>query len=186
MRYFYDTEFIEDGHTIDLVSIGILAEDDREFYAVSSEFSVERLSANQWLVENVRPSLPGGETPGCRCIARWHLDREHPDVRPRAQIARAVRDFLLAGPTKPELWAWYAAYDHVALCQLWGAMIDLPDGIPMFTCDIQQERVRLGNPPLPKQADGLHNALADARHNRLMFTALRAAGAAVPPEQEAR
>lgn len=25
-RYFYDTEFIEDGHTIDLISIGIVAD----------------------------------------------------------------------------------------------------------------------------------------------------------------
>ena len=38
MRYFYDCEFIEDGRTIDLVSIGVVAEDGREYYAVSTEF----------------------------------------------------------------------------------------------------------------------------------------------------
>ena len=38
MRYFYDTEFIEDGETIELVSFGVVAEDGREFYAVSSDF----------------------------------------------------------------------------------------------------------------------------------------------------
>src|SRR3954452_23658432 len=37
-RYFYDTEFIEDGTTIDLVSIGVVDETGREFYAVSTEF----------------------------------------------------------------------------------------------------------------------------------------------------
>ncbi len=30
MRYFLDTEFYEDGKTIDLISIGIVAEDGRE------------------------------------------------------------------------------------------------------------------------------------------------------------
>lgn len=35
MRYFFDTEFYEDGKTIDLVSIGIVAEDGRELYAVN-------------------------------------------------------------------------------------------------------------------------------------------------------
>jgi hypothetical protein len=30
MRYWLDTEFIEDGKTIDLISIGIVAEDGRE------------------------------------------------------------------------------------------------------------------------------------------------------------
>ncbi len=38
MKFFLDTEFIEDGRTIDLVSIGVVAEDGREFYAVSTEF----------------------------------------------------------------------------------------------------------------------------------------------------
>jgi hypothetical protein len=42
-------------------------------------------------------------------------------------------------------------------------MIDLPDGVPMWTNDIQQEAVRLGI-ALPEQAQGQHNALADARH----------------------
>ena len=41
-RYFYDTEFIEDGTTIDLVSIGIVDEAGREFYAVSTEFDERR------------------------------------------------------------------------------------------------------------------------------------------------
>lgn len=33
MKYFLDTEFHEDGKTIDLISIGIVAEDGREYYA---------------------------------------------------------------------------------------------------------------------------------------------------------
>ena len=37
-RFFYDTEFIEDGTTIDLVSIGVVDETGREFYAVSTQF----------------------------------------------------------------------------------------------------------------------------------------------------
>ena len=38
VRYFYDTEFIDDGRTIELISIGVAAEDGREYYAVSTEF----------------------------------------------------------------------------------------------------------------------------------------------------
>lgn len=175
MRYFYDTEFIENGVTIDLVSIGIVAQDGREFYAVSSEFSVTALCANPWLVENVRPSLPGRERRRCRCVSGWHLDRDHPDVRSRAQIARAVADFLLgpggsratAGVPDVELWADYGAYDHVALCQLWGTMMQRPEGIPMWTHDLRHEIEKMPKgAPLPEQAGGLHNALADARHAR--------------------
>lgn len=175
MRYFYDTEFVEDGTTIDLVSIGIVADDGRELYAVSSEFDVGKLHRNPWLVENVWPYLPTRQHPSgarCRCL-HGHLDVDDPVVRPRAQIARAVRDFLLVGEGKPELWAWYGAYDHVALCQLWGRMIDLPDGVPMWTNDIKQEAARLGDPEMPPQDVKEHHALADARHNRVRFEFLQ-------------
>ncbi|MGH3586987.1 MAG: polyadenylate-specific 3'-exoribonuclease AS [Pseudonocardia sp.] len=168
MRIFYDTEFIEDGTTIDLISIGMVAEDGRELYAVSSEFDVAKLHANPWLVENVWPSLPQVQHgPGVRCKCPYgHLDLDDPAVRPRAQIARLVADFIRATPD-PQLWAYYAAYDHVAYAQLFGRMIDLPDGLPMHTGDLVQEAQRLGLTPadLPEQPDGLHNALADARHN---------------------
>jgi len=49
MRYWYDTEFIEDGSTIDLISIGIVAEDGREYYAISTEFSAKKGLQNQHL-----------------------------------------------------------------------------------------------------------------------------------------
>lgn len=55
MRYFYDTEFIEDGHTIELISIGVVAEDGREYYAVSTEFDPER--AGSWVRTHVLPKL---------------------------------------------------------------------------------------------------------------------------------
>ena len=61
MRYFYDTEFIEDGSTIELVSIGIVAEDGREFYAVSTEFNAS--NANEWVRENVLSKLPRASHP---------------------------------------------------------------------------------------------------------------------------
>lgn len=66
MRYFYDTEFIEDGHTIELISIGVVAEDGREYYAVSTEFDPER--AGSWVRTHVlRPSC---RRPPRNCGAR--------------------------------------------------------------------------------------------------------------------
>lgn len=184
MRYFYDTEFIERGpaHPIDLVSIGIVTEDGREFYAVSAEFNQAKLLANPWLFENVWPSLPTTEPRQYRDRRPAHglLDLDHPDVRSRAQIARAVRSFVLREDPDQlphvELWADYGAYDHVALCQLFGSMVDLPAGMPMFTHDFQQEAARRGvkDSALPQQASGHHNALADARHLKAKFDALAA------------
>lgn len=183
MKLFYDCEFLEDGHTVELISIGMVAEDGRELYAVNEGIEQDplysRICKHQWLMENVVPHLPlstgstgtqkghGRLTTSSSYCGFFNLDMASNIVMPRRMIRNAVRNFIQATPD-PELWAWYAAYDHVALCQLWGPMAHLPKGVPMFTCDLKQEAMRLGNPEMPKQAEGEHNALADARHNRVM------------------
>jgi hypothetical protein len=50
----------------------------------------------------------------------------------------------------------------VALAQLFGTMVDLPHGIPMYTNEFMQEWRRAGKPPLPGKPENAHNALADA------------------------
>lgn len=172
MKIFYDTEFLEDGQTIELISIGLVAEDGREYYAVSRDASRRRLRRrirkHPWLMANVVPSLPKAHGDwNLYMPRRWLFNYSDPCVKPRHLIAREVRDFILAEPD-PQLWAWYGAYDHVVLCQLWGRMIDLPDGVPMWTNDLKHEARRLGNPQMPEQESGEHNALADARHVKAM------------------
>lgn len=148
MRFFYDTEFIEDGSTIELVSIGVVDESGREFYAVSTEFSPER--AGRWVREHVLPQLP---SPADRA---WR-SREH--------IRADLLDFLGRPSDGIELWAWLAAYDHVALAQLWGAMPAMPRQLPRFTRELRQRWEDVGKPKLPSAPANAHDALADARHN---------------------
>lgn len=168
----YDLEFLENGHTIELISIGMVCEDGREYYAVNSDMPVDRILNHQWLKANVWPHLPlRGYKPPPQINALQQsdgaLDMTDTRVKPKWVIANEVRDFLQA-TADVELWANYGAYDHVALAQLWGPMVRLPEGVPMFTNDIQQERARLGLTwdDLPQQEIGEHNALADARHNQ--------------------
>lgn len=170
--YCYDTEFLEDGKTIELISIGIVSEDGRAYYAVNSDMDWARILDHRWLQENVLPHLPcAGEKRGG--FVHRVLDRTDSAVKPKWVIANEVRDFLLADET-PELWAYYAAYDHVALAQLWGPMINLPDGIPMYTHDLKQEMDRVGidSGEIPPPA-AEHNALSDARWNWSMLSEIR-------------
>lgn len=150
MSYFIDCEFMEDGVTIDLLSIGITCEDGREYYA--ENLLADRSKANEWVKANVLPNLrPGGKTPELI----------------RAEILGFV------GTDVPEFWADYGAYDWVALCQLFGPMVDLPEGWPMFCWDIQQEAARLGVTDFPMSEDE-HHALNGARVCRHRWMYLRA------------
>ncbi len=153
MRFWLDTEFIENGRTIDLVSIGIVSEDGREYYAVSSD--CDRTRANQWVKKNVLPQVD------------WSL------ARPRSQIRTEIVEFCgfatydhdSGTKHQHEFWANYGAYDWVILCQLFGSMDDFPEGWPMYCHDIQQLREALGGPVLPEQSSS-HHALEDARGTR--------------------
>lgn len=165
MKIYYDTEFLEDGYTIEPISIGMVAEDGRELYAVNRQAPWNRVLNHPWLRENVVPSLPH--------VVDEDLDPDFivmkltdPVMHSRREIRDLVQAFLFAGDSTPELWAWCGAYDHVVLAQLFGRMIDLPAGVPHWTNDLAQEHARLGRPEMPEQPEGKHNALADARHLR--------------------
>jgi hypothetical protein len=155
VRYWLDTEFIERPCVIDLVSIGIVAEDGREFYAENAW--ADLASGDDWFRANVVPHLRGGDS-----------QMGHEAIGP------AVLTFVGSDPA-PEFWAYYADYDWVVFCWLFGRMVDLPDHFPMFCRDIKQWAVDLGDPKLPEQDGAEHDALADARWNRgaWEFLALR-------------
>jgi hypothetical protein len=172
----YDFEFLEDGVIIDDISIGMARADGAELYLINRDAPIGRILRlkDKFLRENVLPSLPltwDEQDP----TGSWKWDesrRDYPLVVPRERLADQVREFIRGTP-KVRLWGDYSDYDHVCLVQKFGTMMDLPSGVPMRTNDIQQERERLGNPDLPPQPDGEHNALADARHNVTKLQFLR-------------
>ena len=152
MRWFLDTEFNEDGKTIELISIALVSETGVEYYAGSLEF--DPFACNDWVKTNVIPKLP-------------HVS-DGSFWRSRSAIAKDIRQLVLSFD-KPEFWAYYADYDWVALCQLYGRMVDLPDGFPMFCMDLKQHMVTLNflKEDLPTQsAESEHTALDDARWAR--------------------
>jgi hypothetical protein len=156
-KYFLDTEFHEAPGVLDLISIALVCEDGREFYAVSSEFNQER--CNDWVKANVLPKLPPRET--------WNQ---------RWEIARQIRAFV--GYGKPEFWGYFADYDWVLFCWLFGAMIDLPTGWPMFCLDLRQSMYErgIGRETLPPSPKSAHDALEDARWLRQAHGVVFAAG----------
>lgn len=196
MKYFIDTEFHEHfcrgwfrrpTPTIDLISIGIVDEDGRSFYAISKEFDVKAAWEDKWLRENVlkpiycdlRANISSYEK-----THHWCPDFIFEDVRDlvkrfgstRLEIATGIVSFinphvnfekgnyydvLLNDPeyrakhnthsfppdsngplymwrNRPEFYAYYASYDWVVFCWLFGRMVLLPKGFPMYCRDLKQ------------------------------------------------
>ena len=147
-----DTEFLETAEgLIHLISIGIVAEDGREYYAVNADCPLEL--ASPWVQQHVVGQLHRSLSIPIRTLSKPALRDE-------------VRAFIQAGGREPEFWGYIVAYDWVVFCQLFGEWSNMPEDWPKYCRDLRQWADFLGKPPLPPQNEGSHHALWDARWNR--------------------
>lgn len=182
MNYYLDQEFIEGfrkswifgrkRHFIDLISISIIAEDGRGYYAICSEYDFYK--ASPWVVENVLNPLYNRTVPEMDKMLHSLDDFQRSFGKTRKQIAAEIYDFInpdLGWPVEaynnsevvnlatsvgrhfakhhvtaikncyvaqPTFWGYFADYDWVLFCSLWGTMMDLPAGFPMYCRDLKQ------------------------------------------------
>lgn len=205
MKFYLDTEFIEAFHKplfgkrrhfIDLISIGIRCEDGRELHLISSEYNYAK--ANSWVRNNViaplfaetvpkEQALPDSEYPGGTAYLVESNFHKYYGITNK-EIAQKVLDFtngdIFVVRQDVEFIGYYADYDWVLLCSLFGTMMDLPKGYPMYCVDLKQrldEKVRhyakIYKMPFDIMLEKLkldkgypaqeneHSAIADARWN---------------------
>lgn len=222
MNYYLDTEFLEGTQkksflgirygktkpTIDLISIGMVAEDGREYYAISKDFNLyeawnrydttkllpERIK--YWIRDNVlypiwlflskkeqlyasNPIVKQGQEMTFSSLKK--LIRKY--GKTNKQIAKEIKHFchganieehgVITGYVRdenPKFYAYYADYDWVVFCWLFGNMIDLPKGYPMYCRDLKQiadeisEQRKVSTRYLKNNLS--HDALSDARWNK--------------------
>jgi hypothetical protein len=176
IKYFLDTEFIEYPCTIDLISLGIVSEDGREFYAESNEFYPE--TGSQWVKKYVFPQLkydPYDEKVRFGC-SKWEEEGEDGRIvnlqmmGSKGEIRNEVVRFI--GDSIPEFWGYFADYDWVVFCWLFGPMISLPKSWPMYCKDIKQLADSLPEKSRFPNTKKEHNALSDAKWNRDFYNYL--------------
>lgn len=200
--------------TIDLISIGIVSQSDRTYSAVSKDFNLKEAwnrtqgEGEYWIRENVlKPLFDELAETGTEFNFKNFKAEVLKYGKTNETIRREITTFIYTegpyktfeedkyGHTPPtiypkvELIGWYSAYDHVVLCQLFGTMMDLPKGFPMFTTDLKQRLDRIHHirskrksktvslkswlklitmNPLYPVNDKVHTALSDAKWTRDM------------------
>lgn len=175
MKYFFDTEFIEHKGGIDLISIGIVCEDGRQLYLISSEWKYE--NADRWVRENViLPCYLDTVVPRLR--GEFSEKNFHQTLGTRNnEIARLIIKFV-GEDNEPQFFAYFADYDWVIFARLFGRMIDLPEHFPMWCVDLKQMMWERGlssswkSEELPANEE--HNALVDAKWNQALYNKIMA------------
>lgn len=155
MNYLFDTEFLETQTagkiSIELISIGIISEDNRELYLENSDFNWQQSMSDNWLFENVKPLLAGANSPS------WQTPE---------QMVNSIQRFI-GRDDNVVFWAYVASYDFVGLMSLFGRLIERPDNWPLWCRDLKHlvEDKKIAKDKLLVQVGSLHNALEDAQWN---------------------
>jgi hypothetical protein len=203
MKYFLDTEFIEGWkkpikwlptigsfnapyHSIQLVSISIVCEDGREYYAISNEYNPD--DANYWVKVKVLAPIMRLNVPD-KIRRQTHIDKlvrfKVHGAKSNYRIACDILEFIydpdglglkewlgftddyftelrsmvVDEAVRPEFYADYADYDWVLFCSLFGSMADLPKSFPMYCKDLNQSLDELAKRKAKKDCISVDEAL---------------------------
>lgn len=188
MDIYIDTEFFENGpcKPIELISIGMVSVDGREFYAERSTFDWQAVPHDHWIQGNVRPNLLYQKE--VKNKISWLVIHMNPlkthVLGGYPEIASAIRGWL-SQFQDVQFYGYFSSYDWVVFCQIFGRMVDLPEGMPKYCMDLKQMMTERGLSEEWKRKAcpdpvGEHNALVDAKWNRSLHHNIRLAEADQP------
>lgn len=133
MRLFFDTEFTGLHKDTTLISIGIVSEDGRSFYAEFTDY--DKSQVNDWVKENVISKLSilnlGFDTylpPFSKdyCLVRGTTET----------IKNELEKWLSYFKEGIEIWSDCLAYDWVLFCDIFGGAQNIPENIYYIPFDI--------------------------------------------------
>jgi hypothetical protein len=164
VKVFLDTEFTGLHRNTTLISLGLVSEDDRTFYAEFNDY--DRAQIDDWLKDNVIPNL---EFANLHAVTPALALNSHAMKANRTAIARALSQWL-AQFESIEVWADYPAYDWLLFCDLLGGALSLPEQVAKNPWDVATLLNVAGFDPQISREEftglsdlKLHHALDDAK-----------------------
>lgn len=164
MKLFFDTEFTGLHRNTTLISIGLVSENGRTFYAEFNDYDQKQL--DDWVRANVLPYLQFLDTDS----TTPQLDLEHHAMKSSRQMVTSTLSEWLRQFDIVEMWADYPAYDWVLFCDLFGGTFHLPKSIGLNPFDVATLLKVGGVNPKMNRAEfvgwsdvNIHNALDDAK-----------------------
>lgn len=165
MRYYLDFEFCD--HSLTPISLGIVSQTGKRLYLVNVNHKkvIENSPNREWLLENVAPNLYNPELIGM--TKTYHIDH----------WAEEINSLISFDDFDVEFWGYFADYDWIMFCKLFGTMLQLPERFPKYCLDLKQLAISCGvigslKKIVPPREHTEHNALCDADWIRLVHMQL--------------
>lgn len=139
MKIFFDTEFTGLHKNTTLISIGMIDENKRSFYAEFTDY--DESQCDDWIKENVINHLRRKGTHNLYMEAYDRINKETSIVGTKKQIKEKLEDWLSIYDDI-ELVSDVCHYDMVLFIDLFGTAFDLPRCINPACHDINQDIAR--------------------------------------------
>lgn len=130
MRIFFDTEFTGLHQRTSLISIGLVSEDNKKFYAEFSDY--DKTQVNSWIQENVVDKLWINGDINEYSIPEWYYYASKEHIREK--LAEYFAQF-----DEVELVSDCCHYDMTLLVDIFGTAFDLPKNVCPACYDINQD-----------------------------------------------
>jgi hypothetical protein len=136
MKIFFDTEFTGLHKNTTLISIGMIDENERCFYAEFTDYDDSQ--CDDWIKENVINHLRRKGTHNLYMEAYDRINKETSIVGTKSQIKEKLEDWLSIYD-EVELVSDVCHYDMVLFIDLFGTAFDLPQNVNPACHDINQD-----------------------------------------------
>lgn len=172
IKLFFDMEFTGLHRKTTPISIGIISEYGRTFYAEFSYYDTSQV--DDWIKENVISNLRFG---GTMSIPKIDLEH-HAMCGNMTQVTESLIEWLEQFESI-EMWSDCLAYDWVLFCGLFGGALNIPKSIYYIPFDLSTAfKMKCIDPDVNREEyseikeGAKHNALHDAKVIRACFMKL--------------
>ena len=136
MKIFFDTEFTGLHKDTTLISIGLIDENGRTFYAEFTDY--DESQCDDWIKENVINHLRRKGTHNLYWECYDKINKETSIVGTKSQIKEKLEDWLSIYD-EVELVSDVCHYDMVLFINIWGGAFDIPRNVNAACHDINQD-----------------------------------------------
>lgn len=187
MKYYLDTQFHEykkNGiDTIDLLSLGLLSESDEMVHFYNKDFDVKDAWLHEYVRESVLPKVFENlydihihETNNIGDLLKieevFNINNLTSLLKLYGKTKEEIKNGIISfvGDNKAQFVGYYADYDWVCFCKIFGKMIDLPKNFSMYAIDLKQtldEKLRIENGEIIKVEEVKDHKLVSVVGNKI-------------------
>lgn len=176
MKLFFDTEFTGLHQNTTLISIGIVSNDNKTFYAEFTDY--DKSQVDSWIYHNVIKKLKLKDPFPAEYSAIF--DENHCEIVGKKENIKIYLEKWLSQFNTIEIWSDCLSYDWVLFNQIWNHAFNIPKNIYYIPFDIcTLFKIKNIDPDINREQfcnidkKNKHNALWDAKiiqscYNKLM------------------